>query len=150
MGQGVSGTVCCGEGRSGRGFGPRVAPTRPCPSHVVPLSPGWAAWGGAGRRAWLRISFGQTSPLLCWDERERVRGRKSGGYQREVVIRRKSGREIKCGDHRSDRGDWDRQREKARVGNQKSQRKGVRVRQRKEVRGDGRQRRSPRGWSEKE
>lgn len=26
-----------------------------------------------------------TSPFLCWDERERVRGRRSGGYQREVI-----------------------------------------------------------------
>lgn len=53
--------------------------------------------------------MGQTSSFLCWGEREQVRGRRSGGYQRGVHHEEK--RELTRGGHRSD--DWDRQREVA-------------------------------------
>ena len=61
--------------------------------------------------AWIRIWLSQTSSFLSWDERDRVRGRRSGGYERGVVIRRRPERVIKWGGHRSDRGDWDRPKE---------------------------------------
>lgn len=50
-------------------MGPEVATTHPYISHVVPLSPGQAVWGGAGRKAWIKISLDHTSLFLCWDRR---------------------------------------------------------------------------------
>ena len=67
-----------------------------------------------------------TNIFLCWDERERVRRRKSGGYQGEVVREGDKMGRSRVGT------DWDRQSKE--VGG--SQKEMVRVRQRK-VRGHG-------------
>lgn len=66
-------------------MGPGEAPAQPCPSHVVPVSTGQAAWGGAGRMALIKIWLGQTRPFLCWDEREEIRRlSERGGHKEEV------------------------------------------------------------------
>lgn len=61
LGQGVSGTVCWGEGRAGRGFGPRGSSHPPRSNHVVPLSTGLLC--GVGLVGWPGFGSGWARPV---------------------------------------------------------------------------------------
>lgn len=83
LGQGVSGTVCWGEGEQAGALSPGEAPALPCPSHVVPLSTGLLY--GVRLVGWPGLGSGWARPVPSFAG---MRGIGSEGGGQEVIRER--------------------------------------------------------------